>query len=90
MNYQYALKPVTLYVGTQLYEDYQIQAQKQGRKASELIRNAMQEYADEHFKTKNSMKAIDFSRTVSLKAGSSDFLTDTSWKDDFMSGRIKL
>ena len=90
MNYQYNLKPVTLYVGTQLYEDYQIQAQKQGRKASELIRNAMQEYADEHFKTKNSMKAIDFSRTVSLKAGSSDFLTNTSWKDDFMSGRIKL
>lgn len=90
MNNQYTLKPVTLYVGTQLYEDYQIQAQKQGRKASELIRNAMQEYADEHFKIKNSMKAIDFSRTVSLKAGSSDFLTDTSWKDDFMSGRIKL
>ena len=90
MNYQYALKPVTLYAGTQLYQDYQIQAQKQGRKASELIRNAMQEYADEHFKTKNSMKAIDFSRTVSLKAGASDFLTDTSWKDDFMSGRIKL
>lgn len=90
MSYQYTLKPVTLYVGTQLYEDYQIQAQKQGRKASELIRNAMQEYADEHFKTKNSMKTIDFSRTVSLKAGASDFLTDTSWKDDFMSGRIKL
>lgn len=90
MNYQYTLKPVTLYVGTQLYEDYQIQAQKQGRKASELIRNAMQEYADEHFKTKNSMKAVDFSRTVSLKARASDFLSDPSWKDDFMSGRIKL
>jgi len=90
MSYQYTLKPVTLYVGTQLYEDYQIQAQKQGRKASELIRNAMQEYAEEHFKTKKSMKDIDFSRTVSLKAGESDFLTDMSWKDDFMSGRIKL
>lgn len=74
--------PVTLYIDAQLYEDYQIQAQKLSRKASELIRNAMQEYANVHFKTKNSMKAIDFSRTVSLKAGASDFLTDLSWKDN--------
>lgn len=90
MSYQYNLKPVTLYVGAQLYEDYQLQAQKQGRKASELIRNAMQDYADQHFKSKNSMAAIDFSRTVSLKAGAADFLTDSSWKDEFTSGRIKL
>ena len=90
MSYQYNLKPVTLYVGAQLYEDYQLQAQKQGRKASELIRNAMQDYADQHFKSKNSMAAIDFSRTVSLKAGAADFLTDNSWKDEFTSGRIKL
>jgi hypothetical protein len=90
MSYQYNLKPVTLYVGAQLYEDYQIQAQKQGRKASELIRNAMQDYADEHFKTKKSLRNIDFSRTVSLRDGASDFLKDDSWKDDFISGRVKL
>lgn len=90
MSYQYNLKPVTLYVGAQLYEDYQIQAQKQGRKASELIRNAMQDYAEEHFKNKKSLKDIDFSRTVSLRDGASDFLKDDSWKDDFISGRIKL
>ena len=90
MSYQYNLKPVTLYVGAQLYEDYQIQAQKQGRKASELIRNAMQDYADEHFKTKKSLRDIDFSRTVSLRDGASDFLKDDSWKDDFISGRVKL
>ena len=90
MNYQYNLKPVTLYVGAQLYEDYQIQAQKQGRKTAELIRNAMQDYADEHFKTKKSLKDIDFSRGVSLRAGASDFLSDDSWKDDFISGGIKL
>ena len=89
MSYQYNLKPVTLYVGAQLYEDYQIQAQKQGRKAAELIRNAMQDYADEHFKTKKSLKDINFSRTVSLKAGASDFLSDDSWKEEFISGRIK-
>ena len=90
MQYQYNLKPVTLYVVAQLYEDYQLQAQKQGRKTAELIRNAMQDYADKHFKTKNSMKAIDFSRSVTLKAGATDFLTDSSWKDDFLSGRIEL
>ena len=90
MQYQYNLKPVTLYVAAQLYEDYQIQAQKQGRKTAELIRNAMQDYADAHFKTKNSMKAIDFSRGVTLKAGAKDFLTDDSWKEDFTSGRLKL
>ena len=90
MQYQHNLKPVTLYVGAQLYEDFQLQAQKQGRKAAELIRNAMQDYADEHFKTKKSLKDIDFSRTVSIKPGATDFLSDDSWKEDFTSGRIKL
>ena len=90
MNTQYNLKPVTLYVGPQLYEDYQLNAQKQGRKAAELIRNAMQDYADKHFKTKKSMKMIDFSRGVTLKSGAKDFLKDDSWKEDFTGGRIKL
>ena len=73
-----------------LYEKYQLQAQKQGRKTAELIRNAMQDYADLHFKSKNKLKDLDFSRTVSLKAGASDFLTDSAWKEDFTSGRINL
>lgn len=90
MNTQYNLKPVTLYVGAKLYEDYQIQAQKQGRKTAELIRNAMQNYADEHFKTKNSLKDLDFSRGVMLKAGTKDFLYDDSLKSEFLSGRIEL
>lgn len=83
MNNQSTLKPITLYVEPQLYKKYQIQAQKQGLKTSDLIRNAMQDYADKHFKTKNNMKAIDFSRTISLRTGDSDFLTDTSWKEEF-------
>ena len=83
MNNQSTLKPITLYAEPQLYKKYQIQAQKQGLKTSDLIRNAMQDYADKHFKTKNNMKAIDFSRTISLRTGESDFLTDTSWKEEF-------
>ncbi len=90
MYNQSTLKPITLYVGAQLYEKYQTQAQKQGRKTAELIRNAMQDYADEHFKSKNKMKDIDFSRAVTLKAGAKDFLNDSTWKEDFTSGRIKL
>ena len=90
MYNQSILKPITLYVGAQLYEKYQTQAQKQGRKTAELIRNAMQDYADEHFKSKNKMKDIDFSRSVKLKAGAKDFLEDSSWKDDFVSGSIQI
>ena len=90
MNYMYDLKPITLYVGLQLYESYQRQAKKQGRKAAELIRNAMQEYADDHFKTKNSLSALSFARTVTLKKGASDFLGDDSWKEESISGRISL
>ena len=90
MLYKYDLKPITLYVGIKLYEKYQMQAQKQGRKAAELIRNAMEDYADTNFTIKNNMKDLDFSRTVSLKAGSKDFLNDMSWKEDFNSGRIQI
>ena len=39
---------------------------------------------------KKSLKDIDFSRTVSLRPGASDFLSDDSWKEDFIGGRIKL
>ena len=60
MRYQYDLKPVTLYVGLKLYETYQRQAEKQGRKTAELIRNAMQDYADENFISKNKLKDLDF------------------------------
>ncbi len=90
MNYTYNLKPVTLYVVSQLYETYQEQAKKQGTKASELIRKAMQEYADYNFKAKNSFKDLDFSKTVNLKKGAKDFLNDESWKEDFISGNLKL
>ncbi len=90
MNTQNNLKHITLYVSSQLYEDYQFQAKKLGLSTIKLIHNALQAYADTHFKTKNSMEAIDFSRSVTLKAGATDFLTDSSWKDDFLSGRIEL
>lgn len=90
MQYTYNMKPVTLYVAEAMYQTYQFQAQKQGRKAAELIRNAMQEYADSHFKAKHSLKDVSFLRGVRLSKGGKDFLDDSSWKEDFLSGRVKL
>ena len=84
------MKPVTLYLAEPMYETYQFQAQKQGRKAAELIRNAMQEYADSHFNTKHSLKDVSFARAVKLRKGAKDFLGDESYKEDFLSGRITL
>ena len=90
MNHTYNMKPITLYVTEPMYETYQVQAQKQGRKTAELIRNAMQEYADSHFRAKKMLKDISFPRTVRLQANANDFLNDSSWKEEFLSGRIKL
>ena len=38
-------------------------------------------------KSKNKLKDLDFSRTVTLKEGAKDFLADNSWKEEFISGR---
>ncbi len=38
-------KPVTLYLFSDIYEQYQTVAIKEGRKTAELIRDAMEEYA---------------------------------------------
>ena len=57
---QPTLKPVTLYMLTKLYETYQIEAQKKGKKASELIRDAMEDYAQRNFYHKKSMAELKF------------------------------
>ena len=38
-------------------------------------------------KSKNKLKDLDFSRTVTLKEGAKDFLTDKNWKEEFINGR---
>lgn len=81
MNYQYEVKPVTFYVDSKLYESYQLQAQQQGIKTEELIRDAIQDYADKHFPAKNAFSSADFSRTVSRKNCANDFLTEPFWKE---------
>lgn len=79
---QPALKPVTLYMLTKLYETYQIEAQKKGKKASELIRDAMEDYAQRNFYQKKSMTQLKLNRTVKSRDDQTDFLSD--YKSDFM------
>lgn len=78
-----SLKTVTVYLIKQLYETYQTQARKQGRKTSELIREAMEEYAQKNFFNKKKMSELNLSRTVNLKKGQKDFISD-DYKSDFL------
>lgn len=77
------MKPVTLYLSEVQYQDYQIQAQKQGKKTAELIRDAMDEYSANHFNQKQKLSSLTFDKGVQLKAGAKDFLTE-DWRSDFL------
>lgn len=93
MNGKYVkseLKPVTLYMISELYETYHIEAQKKGKKASELIRDAMEYYAQQNFYKKKSMGELNLNRTVKLRTSSpegKDFLSD--YKSDFMDDQVE-
>ena len=84
------MKPVTLYIPDQLYVKYQLQAARCDSSAAELVRNAMEFYAGENFGEKKSLSDLSFDRTVTLKPGASDFISDSSWRDDFLSSGVKL
>jgi len=89
LNYNDIKKMVTLYVSSVLYQDYQNQAKKTGKKTAELIRDAMEEYSKNNFHKKQKLNTLDFSDGVKLKAGAKDFLSD-SWRDDFLDSGVKL
>lgn len=80
-----SLKPVTLYLLSMLYETYQIEAMKKGKKASELIRDAMEDYAQRNFYQKKPMTQLNLNRTVKARDNQKDFLSD--YKSDFMDGQ---
>ena len=81
------MKPMTMYVSESLYTTYQSQAQKRGRKTSELIRDAMELYAKTEFRSKKSFDSLNFDFGVKLKSGAIDFLKD-NWQEDFMDSRF--
>lgn len=76
MNIKENLKPVTLFTSANSYEINQSQVQIQGYKNIKTIHYTLQD--------------IDFSKNVTLHAGAKDFLSNDFWKEDFISGRIKL
>ena len=84
------MKPVTLYLPDQLYVKYQLQAARCGGTAAELVRNAMELYAEENFGAKKSLSDLCFERTVRLKSGAKDFISDSSWREDFLSSGVRI
>ncbi len=84
------MKPVTLYLPDQLYVKYQLQAARCGGTAAELVRNAMELYAEENFGAKKSLSDLRFERTVRLKSGAKDFISDSSWREDFLSSGVRI
>ena len=83
-------KPVTLYVSEATYDAYQAQAVKVGKKTAELIRDAMEEYAREHFKKTLTVEDLLMDKPkLKLKAGAKDFLEDDSWKDEMLDREVK-
>jgi len=89
VNYNDIKKMVTFYVSSVLYQDYQNQAKKTGKKTAELIRDAMEEYSRNNFHKKQKLSELDFSDGVKLKVGEKDFLTD-SWREDFLDSGVRL
>lgn len=82
-------KMITLYVSTMLYQDYQQQAKKTGRKTAELIRDAMEEYSQNNFHKKQKLASLDFSKGVSLKPGAKDFLSE-DWRGEILDSGIRI
>ncbi len=50
------MKAITLNVSEQVYEDFQAFAQRTQRKTAELIREAMEEYREQHMQRKTSLR----------------------------------
>ncbi|MBQ0166113.1 MAG: hypothetical protein KBT02_03260 [Treponema sp.] len=82
-----AMKMVTLYLSDRQYQRYQMQAEKQGRKAAELIRDAMDEYEASHFTDRRPWSSLSFDHLVSQREGAHDFLED-DWRSDCMDDQL--
>ena len=83
-------KPVTLYLFSDIYEQYQAVAIKDGRKTAELIRDAMEEYAQNHFYKKHSISELNFDNGVLLKKGAKDFIEEDSWRSDIFDDGVRI
>ncbi len=83
------MKTVTVYLSQMQYQKFQVQAKKQGKKTAELIRDAMDYYAENHFNQKQKMSSLSFDKGVKLAAGAKDFLND-DWRSDVLDSGVKI
>jgi len=56
IHYYKCMRPITINVSEPVYEDFQRFAQKMDRKASELIREAMEAYRQQHMVRRTSLR----------------------------------
>ena len=83
------MKTVTVYLSQVQYQQFKMQAKKQGKKTAELIREAMDYYSETHFNQKQKMSSLSFDRGVTLASGSKDFLSD-NWRDEMLDSGVHL
>ena len=69
------MKPVTVYFQELKYLAFQTLAAKQNRKAAELVREAMDEYLENHASQKASLESWQPVSLGGLKAGAADWLS---------------
>ncbi len=69
------MRPVTLYFQDLKYRVFQQIAKQQNRKTAELIRDAMDEYLENHIKTKSSLDKWQPISLGGLKKGAKDWIS---------------
>ena len=68
-------KPVTVYLQELKYLMFQHMAKEQNRKAAELVREAMDEYIENHSKPKKSLNEWEPVSLGGIKPGAQDWLS---------------
>ncbi len=83
------MKTVTIYLSQLQYQNFQVQAKKQGKKTAELIREAMDYYSETHFNQKQKMSSLTFDKGVNSVSDSKDFLSE-DWRGEMLDLGVKL
>ena len=89
MNALPKMKPVTIYFQELKYLMYQKLATEQNRKAAELIRDAMDEYLDNHSNKKSSFDDWKPLNLGGLKPGAKDWITK-DYIDEMIGEHVKI
>ena len=86
---QALMKPVTIYFQELKYLMFQQMAARQNRKAAELVRDAMDEYLENHSQSGASLDSWSPVSLGGLKAGASDWLSK-DYQSELLDSGAKL